>query len=126
MKIRLQGGLPYVTVSLLHNQRTLDLHWVVLDTGSGSSVFSSDELVQLGVEPAPDDRVYRMAGIGGLEFVAGKRIEGIRLGEVELRGFDIQIGAMDYGFPIQGIIGLDFLLRARAVIDLAALEVRTA
>jgi hypothetical protein len=29
---------------------------------------------------------------------------------------------MDYGFPIQGLIGLDFLMKAGAVIDLANLE----
>jgi hypothetical protein len=45
---------------------------------------------------------------------------------MELRGVEIHIGAMDYGFPIQGILGLDFLLQVRAVIDLDALEVRSA
>jgi len=33
---------------------------------------------------------------------------------------------MDYGFSIDGIIGLDFLLQVGAVIDLAKLEVTQA
>lgn len=126
MKIRLLGGLPYVTVSLAQNGRSLELEWVVLDTGSGASVFSADELLRLEIEGTPDDRIHRIAGVGGVEYVIGKRVEGITLGDMELRGVEIHIGAMDYGFPIQGILGLDFLLQVRAVIDLDALEVRRA
>ncbi|HEX3552936.1 MAG TPA: aspartyl protease family protein [Thermoanaerobaculia bacterium] len=122
MKIRVQGGLPYVTASLIHNGRTLELDWVVLDTASGSSVFSADELLQLGIEGGPNDRVRRITGVGGRELVITKRIDGVMLGETELRGVEIQIGAMNYGFPIQGIIGLNFLLQVGAVIDLDRLE----
>jgi hypothetical protein len=32
---------------------------------------------------------------------------------------------MDYGFPAEGILGLDYLLRAGALIDLQNLELRT-
>ena len=71
----------------------------------------------------PEDRLYRIAGVGGTEFVFSKRLEGVALGEMELRDFEVQIGAMNYGFPIQGIIGMDFLLQFQAVIDLGRLEV---
>ncbi len=37
--------------------------------------------------------------------------------------FQVEIGAMDYGFEMDGIIGLDFLLRAKMKIDLDRLEV---
>ncbi len=55
--------------------------------------------------------------------VLTKRIEGVALGEMKLLDLEVQIGAMNYGFPIQGIIGLDFLLHVRAVIDLDRLEI---
>jgi hypothetical protein len=122
MKIRIHGGLPYVTASLIHNGKTLELDWVVLDTGSGSSVFAADELLQLGIKGESADPVRRIAGVGGKELVVAKRVEGVVLGEIKLRGFEIEIGAMNYGFQAQGIIGLDFLLQARAVIDLDRLE----
>jgi hypothetical protein len=40
--------------------------------------------------------------------------------------FEIEVGAMDYGFDftIEGIVGMDFLVRARATIDLDRLELR--
>lgn len=31
------------------------------------------------------------------------------------------VGGMDYGFEINGILGMDFLKRARAIIDLGKL-----
>lgn len=31
---------------------------------------------------------------------------------------------MDYGFPADGILGLDYLLRAGALIDLQSLDLR--
>lgn len=123
MNIRLVGSLPYVRASLTHKGKRLDLDHVVLDTGSGGSIFSADELERLGVVSEPEDRVYRVVGVGGKELVFSKRLEGVALGEMELRDFEVQIGAMNYGFPIQGIIGMDFLLQFQAVIDLGRLEV---
>ena len=51
-----------------------------------------------------------------------KRLDRIDLGGVSVPDFEIQIGSMNYGFPIQGIIGMDFLLRIRAIIDLDTLN----
>lgn len=123
MNIRLVGGLPYVRASLTYKGKRLDLDHVVLDTGSGGSIFSADELQRLGVVSEPEDRVYRVVGVGGKELVFSKRLEGVALGGMELRDFEVQIGAMNYGFPIQGIIGMDFLLQFQAVIDLGKLQV---
>ena len=67
--------------------------------------------------------VRRIIGVGGKELVITKRIDAVMLGEMELCDVDVQIGAMSYGFPIQGIIGLNFLLRVGAVIDLERLEI---
>jgi hypothetical protein len=38
-----------------------------------------------------------------------------------VQDFEIQVGAMYYGFPINGIIGTDFLLATRTVVDLGNL-----
>ena len=43
-----------------------------------------------------------------------------------MNDFDIEVGAMDYGFAIDGIIGTDFLLQVGAVIDLSRLEIHRA
>jgi hypothetical protein len=122
MNIRVVGGTPYITASLIHNGKRLDLDLVILDTGSGGCIFSANELLHLDIAVEPMDRLYKIAGVGGREFVFSRRLEGVAVGDMEVRGFEVQVGAMNYGFPVQGIIGLDFLLQVRAMIDLNRLE----
>ena len=123
MKIRQEDRLLFVTVSVFHEDQEISLDRVLLDTGSDRSIFSTDEVSQLGIFPDPKDVLRRVVGVGGVEFVVTKQVEKIALGEIEIPEFVIQMGAMNYGFPIQGLLGLDFLLRSAAVIDLGEMEI---
>lgn len=123
MKIRLREGLPYLTASLHYRGRKLRLQNVLLDTGSAGTVFSADKVLAIGIQSEADDLIHRIRGIGGSEFVFTKRIERLSLGDLRIEGFEIEVGAMDYGINIDGIIGIDFLLRVGAMIDLAQLKI---
>ena len=46
------------------------------------------------------------------------------MGELAVSDFEIEVGAMDYEIELDGILGLDFMMEAGAVIDLAQMEVR--
>ena len=48
-------------------------------------------------------------------------MDALILAEMRVDRFSVQIGALDYGFPLQGILGMDFFLRMGALIDLAHL-----
>lgn len=126
MKLRLEGWLPYVSENLRFAGRQLTLQQVLLDTGSAGSVFAADAVEPLGIEPAGTDRVRRILGVGGSEFVYSKRVEELALGKMVVEDFEIQVGAMRYGFPLDGIVGMDFLIATGAIIDLAILELRAA
>jgi hypothetical protein len=86
-------------------------------------IFSTDRVLTIGLTYEPDDRVHRIRGVGGTEFVFTKRVDCLVVGELQVNDFQIEVGAMDYGFDIDGIIGLDFLIQVGAIIDLAKLEV---
>ena len=43
---------------------------------------------------------------------------------MEATAFMVDVGAMDYGFEIDGIVGMDFLLAVGAIVDLATLTIR--
>ena len=45
------------------------------------------------------------------------------MGTFTIKQLEIEIGGMDYGFNIQGILGMDFLISAGAKIDLKKLEI---
>jgi len=123
MKIRIKNGLPYVSVSLNHKGCQITLDNVLLDTGSAGSIFSADSLLNIGLKLEVNDSVHRIRGVGGTEFVFAKRISCLSVGRLQVNDFEIEVGAMDYGFEIEGILGTDFLLMVGAHIDLAELEI---
>ncbi len=96
---------------------------MLVDTGSAGSVFSADAVEPLGFEPEETDIIRQIRGVGGSEFVYSKKVATLAVGEMAVRDFEIQVGAMYYGFPINGIVGMDFLLATRAIVDLARLAV---
>lgn len=46
-----------------------------------------------------------------------KHFDFVRAGEASLEGFEVEIGEMNYGMQIDGILGFDFIRSAGLVID---------
>jgi len=107
-------------MSVLYRGRRLDLENVLLDTGSASTIFSADRLLEIDLRCDPTDILNRIRGVGGTEFVFSKTVDRLSLGDLAVSDFEIEVGAMDYGFSFElgGIVGMDFLERVGAVIDL--------
>ena len=124
MKIRLEEGVPLVSLSITLEGTTIDLERVLLDTGSGGTLVSSDRLLEAGLRADPSDRIVSIRGVGGVEFVLQKHASEVRLGELVVREAPVQVGALDYGLDIDGIVGTDVLHATGAVIDMGTLELR--
>ncbi len=118
MHIRLENDLAFVTACLLFNGQLLTLEQVVLDTGSAGTLISVDRLLAFGLQLEASDMIHRIRGVGGSEFVFTKSVDVISVGELSLHDFDVEVGPLDYGFQLDGILGLDFLRRVKAHIDL--------
>lgn len=121
--IYLKHGLPFCTVELSYKGKSISVESVLLDTGSGGTVFKMDVVDKIGVTIEKDDKIEAISGVGGSEFVYKKKIDLIRLGELTLENFKIEIGVMDYGFDINGILGMNFLKEVGAVIYLKKMKV---
>src|SRR4051794_324458 len=104
MKIRLEHGLVYVEAILTFRGRILPLSNVILDTGSASTIFAADRLLAMGFVRELADAVGRFGGVGGTEFVFTRGLDRLVVGEMGVDGFEIGVGAMDYGFPADGIL----------------------
>lgn len=126
MKIRIRNGLPYISATLIHHSQRVTLKQVLLDTGSAGSIFSTDKVAEVGLTYEPEDLVHRIRGVGGSEFVFTKRVDILKVGDLKVVRFEIEVGAMNYGFEMDGILGLDFLTQVGALIDLDRLELRLA
>ena len=126
VKLELNYGLPFCQVMLTYKGKSLVLDNVLVDTGSGGSVFKMDKVDELGITIEKDDIIETISGIGGSEFVYKKNVDKLQLGESEVTDFTIEVGVMDYGFDINGILGMDFLIETGAIIDLARMEITVA
>ncbi|WP_157323717.1 retropepsin-like aspartic protease [Paenibacillus anseongensis] len=90
---------------------------ILLDTGSAGTVFSADAVDVIGVKVEPGDVLNKIRGVGGVEVVYSKYFDFVRTGESSLDGFEVEIGEMNYGMEINGILGFDFIRSAGLVID---------
>lgn len=125
MKIRIEDGLPFVSISISFQQQQLELDNVIIDTGSAGTILKFDSVKSIGISQEADDEIHRICGVGGKEFVFAKRIDRISLNDAALDDFVVENGAMEYGFAIEGILGLDFLTKIGAIIDLKEFQIRT-
>jgi predicted aspartyl protease len=123
MRLKLVDNLPFATVTLAYQDKIVEIDNVLLDTGSATTVLAADQVSQIGLLPSPDDVLYTIRGVGGVEVVFARSVDYVQLGQRRLDDFEIEVGGMDYGFAINGILGTDFLIRAGAVIDLGKLTI---
>lgn len=95
----------------------------MLDTGSAGTIFNADVVGAIGVKIESGDFLNKIRGVGGVEVVYSKQFDFVRTGEAALEGFEVEIGEMNYGMEIDGIIGFDFIRTAGIVIDSKQLTV---
>lgn len=123
MQLKLIDDLPYAEVIIVFQGEKIIVDHVLVDTGSASTIFSSDLMKKVGVSPQPDDPLHTIRGVGGVEAVFSRSVDSVRLGSKEVHDIEVEIGGMDYGFNINGILGMDILLKMGAIIDLQNMEI---
>ena len=124
VKLKYRYGLPFCSISLVYNNKEMKLDNVLVDTGSGGTLLKMDKVEEIGVVIEEDDPIETIEGVGGIEFVYKKNMDKLVIGDIKVENFKVEIGVMDYGFDINGIIGMDFLKEINAVIDLDKMEIQ--
>lgn len=125
MKIHVEYGLPFVEIEVTFRGNKLILENVLLDTGSAGTIFNANVVEKIGVAPEENDVVDTIRGVGGVEYVYVKNFDVIHFGDTIVEDFQIEIGNMDYGMRIDGILGFDFISAAKLVIDTKTMLVHT-
>ncbi|WP_017755024.1 hypothetical protein [Calidifontibacillus oryziterrae] len=54
-----------------------------------------------------------------------KTVDSVRIGDMQTEEFSLEIGAMNYGFALDSIIGLDLLQQLKAVINIDELTIQS-
>jgi hypothetical protein len=112
-----------MTVELFYQGQSVEIQNVLVDTGSASTLFAADAVATISLFPQPTDELRLIRGVGGTEAVFSRMIDNLEVDGRQLAQFEIEIAGMDYGFEINGILGMDFLARTGAIIDLAKMQI---
>ena len=60
MKLYIDYGLPFAEIELFNGDNTITLSKVLIDTGSATTIISTETAISLGLGPQPDDELnYR-------------------------------------------------------------------
>jgi predicted aspartyl protease len=122
MQLTLKDDLPFISLTVAYQGTEIEVPHILVDTGSASTILSADWMRQIGIVPQPEDTLYTIRGVGGTEVVFTRQVDYLQLGQQRLNQFQLEVGGMDYGFEINGILGMDALLQAGAILDLRQLE----
>jgi Aspartyl protease len=82
VKLRLEKGLLFTSLTVHHRHQSLKLERVLIDTGSVGTLLQTEALESIGVGYEPEDAFHRVRGIGGSEFVFTKRLEWLNVGQL--------------------------------------------
>lgn len=124
VKIELKYGLPFCCIDIKHKGKILTLDNILIDTGSGGTILKMEEVEKINITIDVTDSIESIQGVGGSEFVYKKVIDKVSIGNFSVNDFKVEIGVMDYGFDINGIIGVNFLKEINAVIDLKEMIIK--
>lgn len=67
MQLQIKDHLPFVSMIVVHRRQMIKVQNVLVDTGSGGTIFSADTLSKIGVFPEPEDTLHTIFGVGGSE-----------------------------------------------------------
>ncbi|KPA16184.1 hypothetical protein MHK_003605 [Candidatus Magnetomorum sp. HK-1] len=118
MKLEILYNLPFISIEVSYKGASINISNILIDTGSASTILAADSVKEIGIQPDDNDIPYSIRGVGGSEIVYRRCIDYIKADALSIENFDVEIGGMDYGFDINGIVGMDFLVQSNAIIDL--------
>ena len=123
-KLWYKNGLLYAEAEIKYNSKSVRVSDVIIDTGAFHTIILSDYLEELEVEFKEEDELVKSSGYGGVQISSvRKRIDEIRIGDIFIQDCKIDFGIIDPFERVNGLIGLDFLLKARIIVDLVDLSI---
>ena len=125
MKFEMDDLLPLVAVQIEYNGMRKTFTNVLLDTGCSSTILDTDLCEEVGLMLDLENAITRkMYGIGGTEICIEQKVSGMTIDKFPLNDFIIQLGDVREMHGFDGIVGSDFYLKNKLIIDFENMEVR--
>jgi len=116
--LRFENGLLYADATIYHEKKEITIPDVIIDTGSSHTIILTDFLYDLDIGFDDSDELVVMSGVGGAESPAvRKQINSISIGDIFVENLKTDFGVIDPKDRINGLIGMDFLILGKVMID---------
>ena len=95
---------------------------MVVDTGAARTLISQNAVEDIGIQVDSLDRMVTYFGVGGKEHAFRKRVDQIQVNQFIAKNMEVDFN--DFGYEdINGLLGLDLLMKPGFVIDLENLQI---
>jgi predicted aspartyl protease len=120
MEIQYRDGLLFTAVHLNFRGRKKYIDNIVIDTGAEQTLISQECVDDIGLIYENNDMLVAAKGIGGTEYSFVKKVDSIEIGEFKIENINIDFtGYIEH--DINGLLGLDLLMKIGIKIDLKSL-----
>ena len=119
MELEYHNGLLFASIKIKYRNMIKTIDNIVLDTGAAETIISPDAVDDIGIFAESHDNISSYYGIGGsIHNFFTKQIDEIWINAVKLQQVKVDFGVIDPKGKINGLLGLDLLLKTNAVINL--------
>lgn len=122
MKLRYEHGLLFTDIRIEYNGKIVKVNDVVVDTGAAHTIIDPDVVHEAGIKAEAGDKFITMYGVGGEHYAYRKNVDCIEIGDGKLNDVSLDFGIIDEEGTINGLLGLDVLMRLGIKINLDRLE----
>ncbi|NFR87133.1 MULTISPECIES: retropepsin-like aspartic protease [unclassified Clostridium] len=121
MNLRYENGLLFTNINIEYKGKKMLIENIVLDTGAAHTIIDPDIVTELGIKAEPSDNFITMYGIGGEHYAYRKNIDSISITNNKIENINIDFGIIDEDGFINGLLGLDVLVKLGVNINLKEL-----
>lgn len=123
-KLKYKKGFVYTSIELKHKDKCIIIDDVIIDTGASHTIIATEYLEEMDIPLLDEDELVKATGYGGMvSYSVRKKLNEVRCGNLVLKDIKLDFGAIDPNDRINGLLGLDFLINAKSVIDLVDLNI---
>lgn len=123
-KLEYKKGLLYTSIELKYKEKSIIIDDVIIDTGASHTIIATEYLEEMDIPLLDDDELVKATGYGGMVcYSIRKKLDEIRCGSLVLKDIKLDFGVIDPNDRINALIGLDFLIGAKTIIDLVDLTI---
>lgn len=87
MELLLKDNIPFIAITVVYKGAEIEVSDILIDTGSATTILSTDIVTSIGIVPLPEDILHTIRGVGGREAVFRRTLEYLQIGDSRLSNF---------------------------------------